>query len=430
MLADKGVKGSAKALQEAAHDFAGHALALSLLASFLKELHHGDVRQRDRIRELLHDPNDPGHDHARRVMESYEKEWLAGEPVLLAIMRIVGLFDRPASPDCLKALRKAPVIDGLTNAIVDLDDGDWRRATARLRDVRLLDPEDPTAPDALDAHPLVREWFGARLEQTNAKAWRAAHGRLYEHLRDTTKEGDEPTLEDLAPLYQAIAHGCHAGRYQDALDDIYANRICRYLADGSIEFYARTKLGSYGSDLAAISWFFDKPYQTPIACLSASDRIWVLSEGASTLRAQGRLLQALSAQRSSLNMCEVAEHWVNASNAASNLSQIELLIGEVTAAVATANKSVVHADRSGDEFIQEMAYATHAYALHAAGQGEKAERMFAHAERLRQKLQPEYSLLYGVKGYWYCDLFLSRGNYTTARDRANQTLEWTRAVST
>ncbi len=105
-------------------------------------------------------------------------------------------------------------------------------------------PTDPAAPYALDAHPLVREWFGDRLRQTNESAWKAAHGRIYEHLRDTTKEGDAPTLEDLAPLYQAIAHGCRAGRYEEALNKIYIDRICRRRADGRLEFYARNKLGA------------------------------------------------------------------------------------------------------------------------------------------------------------------------------------------
>jgi hypothetical protein len=45
-------------------------------------------------------------------MESYEKEWLAGQPVALAIMHMVGLFDRPASGDCLAALRGQPAIRG------------------------------------------------------------------------------------------------------------------------------------------------------------------------------------------------------------------------------------------------------------------------------------------------------------------------------
>ena len=227
LLRDNGVWGTDKELKDAAHDFGGHPLALGLLASFLKETQAGDVRRRDHIRGYLADSDNPRHDHARRVMESYEKEWLAGQPVLLAIMNMVGLFDRPASGDCLAALRAKPAIAGLTEAIVDLDD---ERMAARGRAAARGAPAGaagPAAPDALDAHPLVREWFGERLRQTNEAAWKAAHGRLYEHLRDTTKEGETPTLSDLAPLYQAIAHGCRAGRHQEALDEIYRNRICR-----------------------------------------------------------------------------------------------------------------------------------------------------------------------------------------------------------
>jgi len=82
----------------------------------------------------------------------------------------------------------------------------------------------------------------ARLRKKNEKAWRAAHSRLYEHLRDTTQEGKRPTLEKLAPLYQAIAHGCRAGRYQEALDEVYKNRICRRQPDGQLEFYSQNKL--------------------------------------------------------------------------------------------------------------------------------------------------------------------------------------------
>jgi len=116
LLRDNDVWGVDRDLRTASRDFAGHPLALSLLASFLKEMQNGDVRRRDHIRCLLADANNPRHDQARRVMESYEKEWLAGEPVLLAILHLVGLFDRPASGDCLKALRARPAIPGLTDA--------------------------------------------------------------------------------------------------------------------------------------------------------------------------------------------------------------------------------------------------------------------------------------------------------------------------
>ncbi len=174
LLRDNGVWGTEKDLQAAAHDLGGHALALGLLASFLREKYFGDVRQRSRLRGLLHDEENPRHDHAKRVMESYEREWLVAEPVENAIMLMVGLFDRPASGDCLRALRQEPPIPGLADEIVGLDEGEWRRAVMRLRDARLRAPVDRSMADALDAHPLVREWFGERLKQANEAAWRAA----------------------------------------------------------------------------------------------------------------------------------------------------------------------------------------------------------------------------------------------------------------
>jgi hypothetical protein len=217
LLRDNDVWGIDKELSAASRDFGGHPLALSLLASLLKETQNGDVRRRDHIRGLLADTDNPRHDQARRVMESYEKEWLADQPALLALLHCVGLFDRPASGDCLKALRAKPAIRGLTDGLVGLSNEQWRRAVERLRDVRLLAPRDASDPDALDAHPLVREWFGERFKAANEAGWKAAHSRLYDHLRQTTREGSAPTLAELAPLYHAITHGCGAGRYQETL---------------------------------------------------------------------------------------------------------------------------------------------------------------------------------------------------------------------
>jgi hypothetical protein len=203
LLRDNDVWGIGRELKAASRDFGGHPLALTLLASFLKETQNGDVRRRDRIRGLLGDADDPLHGHARRVMQSYEEEWLAGQPVLLAVLHCVGLFDRPANGDCLKALRAKPAVRGLTDGLVGLSDEQWRRAVERLREVRLLAPLDPSDPDALDAHPLVREWFGERARVTNEAAWRAAHSRLYDHLRRSTREGRTPSLAGRSSTWRA-----------------------------------------------------------------------------------------------------------------------------------------------------------------------------------------------------------------------------------
>lgn len=424
LLRDNSVWGTEAQLREASHAFGGHPLALALLASLLKETQGGDVRRRDHIRGVMADADNPGHAHAARVMESYDKEWLAGEPVLSAVMDIMGLFDRPADGESLRALRDAPVIAGLTEAIVGLSDQDWQRAVSRLRAAQLLAPVNPAAPTAIDAHPLVREWFGERLERRKPGAWRAAHGRIYDHLKDSTEEGPEPSLDQLAPLLQAVAHGCRAGRHQEALEDIYVDRIQRRSTNGEVEAYALKKLGAYGSDLAAIGWFFDKPYERPVAGLSRPAQAWVLGVAAFSLRAHGRMNEALPAMRAALDREVAAEAWLQAAIVASNLSGAELLVGAVAGAVADAAQSVEHADRSGDAFAMMAFRAAHADALHAAGRCDEAAALFADAEARQQKRQPDYPLLYSLAGNQYCDLLLGQGAWAAARDRAAKTLEW------
>ncbi len=135
----------------------------------------------------------------------------------LAVLRLLGLFDRPADAGCIKALRSEPVIADLTEPLVGLDEVDWNLAVSALEECGLvsragqLETPNSKLETALDAHPLIREYFAKQLREKKPESWRGAHRRLYEYLRDTTTEGDQPTLEDLQPLYQAVAHGCQAG---------------------------------------------------------------------------------------------------------------------------------------------------------------------------------------------------------------------------
>ena len=420
LLMDRGVKGTDDDLQATTHEFAGHGLALSLLAGYLSQLYGGDVKERLRIRAVKEDDN--GDDQAIRVLEALYRDWLSSDSILTEIMFVVGLFDRPASADCVAALRRKPFIDGLNDALVWLDDEYWSEAVAKLRAARLLDPEDATAPDALDVHPLVREWFGERLKATNEKAWREAHGRLYEHLRDSTEEGDTPTLGDFAPLYQAIGHGCRARRYQEAMNEVYVERICRFRGDGRLEFYSRDKLGAFGSELAALSWFFDKLYDVPAGALNKTEQSWLLGEAAFLLRVQGRFAEALAGMRAALTLDVNAEDWQNAAVTAANLGASELLVGSIAAAVAMAETAVACADRSGDEFEKVARRTDLADALQAAGRCAEAEALFADAEQRQRQRDSHHSLLYSMQGYEYCDLLIGKGCWALACHRATETL--------
>ena len=106
---------------------------------------------------------------------------------------------------------------------------------------------------AVDCHPLLREHFATELREQRADAWRAGHRRLYEYLCATTPDKPQPTLEDLQPLYQAVAHGCQAGLQQEAHDKVWFTRIRR-----RNEYYSVRKLGVFGSDLGAVACFFEQ----------------------------------------------------------------------------------------------------------------------------------------------------------------------------
>jgi hypothetical protein len=426
LLRDNGVWGTDRDLRAAARAFGGHPLALGLLASFLKETQFGDVRRRDNVRELLDDSENPRHDHAKRVMESYEREWLAGQPVPHAILHMVGLFERPASGDCLAALRGKPAISGLTDVIVGLDESAWQRAVARLREVRLLAPKDPTAPSELDCHPLVREWFGERLRQQNEPAWREAHGRLFEHLRDTTNEGSAPTLEQLAPLFQAIAHGCCAMRYEEALETIYWKRLCRRRQRGAPEYYVTRKLGAIASEMEALYWFFQKPYAVPASGLTARNRAFVLSEAAYDLRACGSFPEAIEAERAALQVEEAGG--VARVASLSNIALMELYTGNIATAVQSAIRSVANAKARclTNEIVDDLTI--YAECCHAAGRIDDAEEAFLEAERLQATWQRRRPIMFSAPGHRYCELLLRQGKYRLVCDRTRQTIEWGRTT--
>ena len=159
-----------KELQAASREVRGHGLTLQLLGRYLRLVEDGDIRKRDTVRladadeQYQNDATRP-YGHAFKAMEAYEK-WFAGEGEKglrqLAILRLLGLFDRPASKDCLEALRAEPVIAGLTEALVGLNPREWKLALSRLEDINLLAVHDD---GSVDCHPLLREYFATQLRR-------------------------------------------------------------------------------------------------------------------------------------------------------------------------------------------------------------------------------------------------------------------------
>jgi hypothetical protein len=109
-------------------------------------------------------------------MESYQI-WL-GEGPEVAILRMLGLFDRPADEKAIAALLKSPAIPGFTESLTDLRPTEWQTILAKLRRAKLLAGEDPHNPGYLDTHPLVREYFGEQLRSQQTEAWKECNRRV------------------------------------------------------------------------------------------------------------------------------------------------------------------------------------------------------------------------------------------------------------
>ena len=259
-------------------------------------------------------------------------------------------------------------------------------------------------PDAIDAHPLIREYFAKQLRENQPAAFQAAHSRLFDHLCENTPHRPDK-LDGLQPLYQAVVHGCLAGRQQEVCNDVYIDRILRGTGGGGL--YSTRKLGAIGANLAAVAAFFDEPWSRVSPNLRDADQAWLLNEAAFSLRALGRLTEALQPMRAGLEIRLQQKHWKNAAISASNLSELELTLGRLTDAVADARQSITHADQSGDAFERLSERTTAADALHQSGQRTEAGSLFAEAERMQKERQPQFDQLYSLSGFRYCDWLLA-----------------------
>jgi tetratricopeptide (TPR) repeat protein len=386
------VEGTDEELQQASREYWNHALALTLLGTYLTAFCGADIRRRVEIPKLTVEEVREGA-HASRVIAAYALVF-AGKPEL-AILRALGHFDRPAEPEALKLVMPA------------MEDLKYRAALNRLHDARLILTTDPAQP--LDCHPLVREHFAGQ-------ATPEGHARLYEHYKKQAPHQPD-TLEETTPLFYAVYHGCRAGQHAECRRDVYRDRILR-----GNEFYLWKNLGAFGTDLSLLANFFETPWTQPVATVSPADQAWLIACAGFALRAVGRLADAVEPTHAAAEAAVKLGDWRNAAIYYSNVSQLHLTLGIMAEAAAAARQMVEFADRSGDWSWKMLSRAVIADALHQSGDIDEALRLFDEAERLQVERRPGEPILYSVQGYQYCDLLLGQGQTAEVLRRASQTL--------
>jgi tetratricopeptide (TPR) repeat protein len=409
-----GIQGTDAELEKATREFGNHALAINLLASYLYETPNHHISHASEIPDL--DILEAEGKHPRRVMLAFERRF--GDSTEVELLRMLGLFDRPADKSSMRALRRAPAIPGLSDRIRKLSEAGWLRVVEKLRRTKLIAPHSQHRPDDLDAHPLVREHFKGQLKQAHPQTWQAANSRLYEHLKHTTKEFPD-TLEEMAPLYSAIAHGCAAGNHQEAYDEVFRRRIRR-----GDEYFSILRLGAYGTDLTALSNFFDLPWQQPVTALTQTAKAIVLAIAGFDLRALGQLKESTLPVQISLEISLSQEDWINATIASGDLSETYRTIGNLSQSLTYVRRSVEIAEQSSDRSEQMYSKITLANTLHQLGRLSEAGDSFREAERMQKEREPHFPLLYAIQGFWYRELLLEQGDYREVLNRGKRMFEW------
>ncbi|MCJ8268794.1 MAG: toll/interleukin-1 receptor domain-containing protein, partial [Psychrosphaera sp.] len=395
VLENNQVTGPKAEMVKAVKEVEGHALTLALLGSYLKTVYSGDIGKRDQMTALA--GRHKQGKHAKKVMQSYHVWLETKNGPELDILYILGLFDRAADKEAIDVLKTAPAIEGVSDRLQNLSHEDWAFAVESLVELRLiLKPDDS---QMLDCHPLVREYFTAQLKTQNPVGYQAAHSRLYDYYKNLPDKKLPDTLEELAPLFTAVAHGCLAGLHQQALDEVYRPRIQRRDED-----YMVHRLGAYGTDLACVACFFDKTWDIPSECLTGAWQAEALNWAGFRLRGLGRLLEAAEPFVASIEMFKEQENWGGVAENACNTSELYLALGNLSQAAEFGEQSVTYADRSEDDTEKFVNRTTWADALFQSGEQQKAHALFIDAEAIQQKLQPQYDMLYSVQGFQFCAL--------------------------
>jgi hypothetical protein len=450
LLKTLGVNGTTQELEAMVEDVKGHALTLALFGGFLKRAFHGDIRQRDRVKfEKADEKMDGG--HAFRTMAAYE-QWLlrdGGDEGRreVAVLRLMGLFDRPADAGCLAALR-SETIPGLTEPLTELAEDDWEYCLSGLETAKLLtvNRDASGALVSLDAHPHLREYFARQLRMQQPDAWRArpTGGSMSTSApprKKATSPHSKTSSRSTKPWPTAARRGCNRRRVTRFSSSAYAAGKRVTATRNSAHSVLTWELSPASSSLRGLASLPQFP---------KADQGWMLAVAAFTLRALGRMPEALESMRAALEMRLRQKAWKNAAINASNLSELELTLGELAGAVVDAEQSVTYADADRSDDVWQMfitSRTTQADALHQTGRRAEAETRFREAEQAQKENQPNYPLLYSLSGFRYCDLLLAAPERTawqhilslnsqsssinsaisdcrSISQRAGQTLEW------
>jgi len=391
MLRSRGVKGSEEEMTEVINRYKGHALSLTSVAGYLKRYYDGNIKQAPEVEFVLSDKD--RFKDVNKLLRKYAEKMSESERIFLYIFSI---FRQEVTEDDFAIVFRHKVKDTeFTKVLVRMHELDFRDLISGLVDWRLISYDK--TKKTYTTHPLIKGYFESTFDE---KIKKLCHKHIYQYFGLYAPEWPE-TLDEMQPLFEQVYHGCAAGLYDEACDNVYWKKINRMNED-----FITHKLGAWETDLSLAKTFFPEGDFSQIPLVSGKrDQGWILAKAGLGLLLKGQPKEAEGPFLKGLQVDIEAKDWENVSLDYINLAELQLLSSELESGVESAKKAIEMAKKADLDRNISISKSYLARMLHLLGKSEEAAKEFRQADEYERKFTGLG--LYGSYVVWGADFLMS-----------------------
>src|SRR5258706_7262065 len=171
-----GVTGSDVDIDSAVEQWEGHALTLSILAAYLKEVHEGNILHVANIPKITR--HQERYRHLENMLRHYDSTFKAVER---SFLELFSLFRLPVQDSAFgKVFRRSQDTSALNHPLTNLGDREFHEVVARLVDRRILRAKHDGRGMNYTIHPLIRDYYLKSLD-SNSTDVQNAHMSISEY---------------------------------------------------------------------------------------------------------------------------------------------------------------------------------------------------------------------------------------------------------
>ncbi|MCP4990588.1 MAG: toll/interleukin-1 receptor domain-containing protein [Colwellia sp.] len=390
-----GVKGNREQLQQASEQFDGHPLSLLLLGNFLAKFLDADIlrlAELDLVESALFNVG-----HAGKVLASYNNFLSNAEG---AVLRIMGLFNRPVTIDEIAAASKVRGFLFRNTNLFDSSKQDIELALSRLERLSLINTYRE-AGIKVDCHPLVRSYQDLKLRTEYLSTWKEVHYAVASYLEMNVAHAPR-TIAGCLLLYESADRFCKAGFVKHSFLAIVKPRIWRD------DYYTTKHMGLVNLEEALLQNYFEEDGDSVNSDFDPKDAALIKSQMAFIVRSNlkldwaARLYEQNYWERSATTPLDKEDDYDQRAINCANIAQLYQFRGNRESALKWASRGEQLATKGGSFFWRLSLPCLRAY-IENLFTDKPDLSTFRRIEHLQAESEPAYKTLHSIRGYLYVD---------------------------